>query len=41
MANRLDQIFNDIISPTESVFVPNSLITDNVIIQYECLNKIR
>lgn len=41
MANRLDQIFNDIISQTESVFVPNRLITDNVIIQYECLNKIR
>lgn len=41
LANKLKQILNDIISPTHSAFIPNRLITDNVIIGYECLNKIR
>lgn len=41
MANRHKQCFSDIISPTQSTFVPNRLITDNIIIGYECLNKIR
>lgn len=41
MANRLKKILNDIISPIQSAFVPNRLISDNIIIGYECLNKIR
>lgn len=41
MANRLKKILNDIISPNQSAFVPNRLITDNIIIGYECINKIR
>lgn len=41
IANRLKYILNDIISLTQSAFIPNSLIMDNVIIAYECLTKIR
>lgn len=41
LANILKQILNDIISPTQRAFIPNRLITDNVITGYECLNKIR
>lgn len=39
IANRLKLIFSQIVSPTQSVFI--RLITDNVIIGYECYYKIR
>ena len=41
IANRLKQHLHKVISPTQSVFIPDRLITDNIIIRYECLHKIR
>lgn len=41
IANMLKQIMSKIISPTQSVFIPNRLITDNIIVGYECLHKLR
>ncbi|KAH9656688.1 reverse transcriptase domain-containing protein [Citrus sinensis] len=41
VANRFKQVLHKIISPSQSGFIPNRLITDNIIVGYECLHKIR
>lgn len=41
IANRMKSIISHVISPTHSAFIPNKLITNNVVIAYECLYKIR
>ena len=41
IANRLKHVLPKIISPMQSAFIPNCLITNNIIIGYECLHKVR
>lgn len=41
IANRLKHILHHVISLTQSAFILNRLISDNTIIWYECLHKIR
>lgn len=39
--NKLKYILHQVISPTQSAFIPNMLITNNMIRGYKCLHKIR
>lgn len=41
IANRLKKILNDIVSPQQSAFIPNRLITDNTILAYEAFHYLK
>jgi hypothetical protein len=41
LVNRLRPMLQDIISPTQSAFIPGHLITDNAFVAFECIRAIQ